>query len=143
MTPQQEHIALQNFKTSMIQSGHGDVLDFDHSGEHFEMHNIQYRWLGYKRCWEEHVLKEVATKTTATGTNYLAPVNVADDYTPPNPNEEEFVFVGGPLHGLHHIDPNRPWVVTEENGVQYLYVKRYMVREAPHMFVLTRTHTLR
>ena len=24
MTPQQEHIALQNFKTSMIQSGHGE-----------------------------------------------------------------------------------------------------------------------
>jgi len=143
MTPQQEHVCLQNFKTSMIASGHGDLLDYDHSANFFKHEHMQPRWLGYKRCWEEQVLKEVATKMTATGTSYPAPVTVTDDFTPPNPNTEEFVFVGGPLHGLHHIDPNRPWVVTEHNSVQYLYVNHYVVREAPHMFILTRTHTLR
>jgi len=118
----------------MIASGHGDLLDYDHSANFFKHEHMQPRWLGYKRCWEEQVLKEHPT---------LPGLSVTDDYTPPNPNTEEFVFVGGPLHGLHHIDPNRPWVVTEHNGVQYLYVKRYLVREAPHMFILTRTHTLR
>ena len=134
MTPQQEHIALQNFKTSMIASGHGDTLEYSHFGGYFSSHETQSRWLGYKRCWEEQVLKEQPE---------LPDLNVAPDYTSPNPNTEEFVFVGGPLHGLHHLDPNVPWLVTEHNGVQYLYIKRYMVREAPHMFVLTRTHTLR
>ena len=136
MTPQQEHIALQNFKTSMIQSGHGDELDFDHSGSYFANPWTQKRWLGYKRRWEEQVLKEHPT---------LAGLSVTDDYTPPNPNTEEFVFVGGPLHGLRHIDPNVPWLVTEENGVQYLYVQKRITTEliAPILFVLYAMHTLR
>ena len=121
MTPQQEHVALQNFKTSMIQSGHGDELTYNHAGGFFDHSYTQNRWLGYKRCWEEQVLKEVATKTTAIGTNYPAPVTVADDYTPPNPNEEEFMFVGGPLHGPHMWDLTKRYRIVIDNNEEVLY----------------------
>jgi hypothetical protein len=126
MTPQQEHIALQNFKTSMIQSGHGNDLNFDHSATYFVDAFVHARWLGYKRCWEEQVLKEVATKTTATGTNYPAPVTVADDFTPPNPNEEEFMFVGGPLHGPHMWDRTKRFRIVIDNNEEVLYQRNYV-----------------
>lgn len=140
MTPQQEHIALQNFKTSMIASGHGDTLEYSHFGGYFSSHETQNRWLGYKRCWEEQVLR-MTPGDQAT---------VAPDYTPPSPNTEEFVFVGGPLHGLHHLDPNVPWLVTEHNSVQYLYTKVQPAwagcaprDNTPFVFVIFATHTLR
>lgn len=111
MTPQQEHIALQNFKTSMIASGHGDRLDFSHANNHFSWTEIQLRWLGYKRCWEEQVVGENSPIQHA----------VAPDYTPPNPAEEEFMFIGGPLHGLHMWDRTKRYRIVVDNNEEVLY----------------------
>ena len=111
MTPQQEHVALQNFKTSMIASGHGDTLNYSHDAGYFTDAATHVRWLGYKRCWEEQVLKgDAPTQGT-----------VADDYTPPNPNEEEFMFVGGPLHGPHMWDLTKRYRIVIDNNEEVLY----------------------
>ncbi len=126
----------------MIQSGHGDEIAYAHSAGYFVLPWTQSKWLGYKRCWEEQVLKEDAPSQGH-------PI-AATDFVPPNPNTEEFVFVGGPLHGLHHMSPDVPWLVTEENSVQYLYVKTRPTSNAlslpdplPIVFVLYAMHTLR
>ena len=96
----------------MIQSGHGSELDYSHAGENFEIPSTQYRWLGYLRCWEEQVLKEQPE---------LPGLSVAPDYTPPNPNEEEFMFVGGPLHGPHMWDLTKRYRIVIDNNEEVLY----------------------
>lgn len=124
MTPEQENICRANFHSSMIASGHGDELEQVDQGQYY-LGATQFRWLGYKRCWEEQVLPTAVTVGTAS----------APDYTPPSPSETECVFVGGPLHGLHIQDTSKEYRLTEHAGTQYCYSRR--TTESGHIYYVT------
>jgi len=102
----------------MQATGHGDRLDYDRDG-YFHDDIIQNRWLGYRRCWEEQVLKQ-DTPTSTSDYGIPAPS------TPSPPPEVECVFVGGPLHGLHYQDTAKHYRLVDHDGRQFLY-RRWII----------------
>ncbi len=108
MTEYQFAVCKANFLASMEASGYGSRLEETEHGI-FARPDIHLEWLGFLRCWEQHVQKHIDEKF--------------DQDTTEQTNEVECVFVGGPLHGIHMQNTSKEFRVVEHNDKEYLYTR--------------------